>query len=247
MKKYAAATLLIFICLLTATATVNGLVTVETNVIFAYENGYTLTLVHTTTTFFENATNNGVWVNFTNLSLNGGIPANFYIKIENTNISLTALDLTKAVTYNVASLGTQIFNAPIQPTYVQIDGHLQPNGYGWTYTDGFLTVNGATETVRISFTSIPPDSQVSVIALGIYGSLAIAGLIPMLMFALIGIIIFKVQGEINYKQIIGLLILAVTISVLCMVGVLIWSSVERNLTVAYILSQIMPSFLIIKQ
>jgi hypothetical protein len=88
------------------------------------------------------------------LALNG-ITSNFTVTAVGANIVISNYNSTGEISYTVSgSGGSQAFLVNTAPVSVYINGNTTPApiGDGWTYSNGEVTVTGATSQVTINFT-----------------------------------------------------------------------------------------------
>jgi hypothetical protein len=86
---------------------------------------------------------------FKNLSLNG-VTSNFTVTAINANIVISNFNPNSSISYTVSGSGSQTFTVNKPPTTVDINGN-QPSGSGWSYSNGEITVTGATSSAVINF------------------------------------------------------------------------------------------------
>jgi hypothetical protein len=107
--------------------------------------------------------------NFVNLDFNGAI-SNVSLLYATPDpagavMVLQSVDLNGWLNYTVSAVGIQTFNPTSMPTLVIIDGSAKPPNNGWTYSNGTLTISGATAAADISFSNVfvspTPNSSIS--------------------------------------------------------------------------------------
>ena len=87
---------------------------------------------------------------FNNLTLNG-VTSHFTVTALGANIVISNYDPKSGINYTVSGRGKQTFSVNKLPASVDIDGALASNGNGWSYSNGEITVTGATSSVVINF------------------------------------------------------------------------------------------------
>jgi hypothetical protein len=85
---------------------------------------------------------------FNNLTLNG-VTSNFTVTAIGSNIVINSYNLNSSISYAVSGSGSQTFSVNKPPTSVDIDG--VPASTGWSYSNGEITVTGATSSVVMNF------------------------------------------------------------------------------------------------
>jgi hypothetical protein len=85
---------------------------------------------------------------FENLTLNG-VTSNFTVTAIGANIVISNYDPNSIISYAVSGFGSQTFSVNKSPTSVDIDGI--PASTGWSYSNGEITVTGATSSVAMNF------------------------------------------------------------------------------------------------
>ena len=85
---------------------------------------------------------------FSNLTLNG-VTSNFAVTAIGANIVISSYNSNSSISYTVSGSGSQTFSVNKQPESVDIDDI--PASNGWSYSNGDITVTGATSSVVINF------------------------------------------------------------------------------------------------
>jgi hypothetical protein len=85
---------------------------------------------------------------FNNLTLNG-VTSNFTVTAIGANIVISSYNPNSGISYAVSGSGSQTFSVNKPPTSVDIDG--TQTSTGWSYSNGEITVTGATSSVVMNF------------------------------------------------------------------------------------------------
>ena len=209
--------------LLLTASTAYALVNWNSDYVYVYDDGSTLSLPEGTTATYETSANTGTTVAFTDLSVNSDPANDWNITITTADVTLTKFDLTTYLTYSVSALGTQNFTCP-QPSYVRLDNTLVNEGTGWTYDSGTgtINVNGATATVSISYTSTPPEPEENspYNSTVLYMSLALFTIVPLVLGSAYVIKVVKTR-EADTKEVLTIIVLTIAVTIIAVVAVVI--------------------------
>jgi calcineurin-like phosphoesterase family protein len=104
----------------------------------------------TNTATMSGFSQNGTELTFKNLTLNG-VSSNFTVTTLNANIQISNYNPDSSISYTVSGMGSQTFTVNKPAASVYIDGKKTLNGSGWSYSNGEITVTGATSSVVMNF------------------------------------------------------------------------------------------------
>jgi hypothetical protein len=78
-----------------------------------------------------------------------GVTSNFKVTAIVANIVISNYDPNSSISYAVSGFGSQTFSVNKPPASVDIDG--KQTSIGWSYSNGEITVTGATSSVVMNF------------------------------------------------------------------------------------------------
>jgi hypothetical protein len=93
---------------------------------------------------------NGDVLTFSNLTLNE-VTSNFTVTSVGADMVINYFNLNSSISYTVDGSGSQTLSLVNLPSSVYIDGSSPLNENGWSYSDGEITVTGATSSAVINF------------------------------------------------------------------------------------------------
>lgn len=195
----------------------------DSGTVFDYTGGEYLALAEGVTATYDSSANTGTTVIFTDLSVNSDPANDWNITITDADVTLTKFDLSTYLTYSVSGLGTQNFTCP-QPSYVRIDNVLVNEGTGWSYDagTGTINVNGATSTVSLSFTSIPPQPEADgpYSSTTLYLALGLFTIVPLVLGSAYIIKVVKTR-QADTKEVLTIIVLTLAVTIIAAVAVII--------------------------
>ncbi|MGD0203015.1 MAG: metallophosphoesterase [Candidatus Bathyarchaeia archaeon] len=121
-------------------------VSIAANTNFWGANDHSLSFANSTT--LNGFSQYGTALTFNNLTLNG-VTSNFTVTAIGANIVISSYNSNSSISYAVSGSGNQTFSVNKPPTSVDIDG--KQTSKGWSYSNGEITVTGATSSVVMNF------------------------------------------------------------------------------------------------
>jgi len=121
-------------------------VSIAANTTFWGANDHSVSFNNSTT--LNGFSQYGDALTFNNLTLNG-VTSNFTVTAIDANIVISSYNSNSSISYAVSGSGNQTFSVNKSPASVDIDGI--PASTGWSYSNGEITVTGATSSVVMNF------------------------------------------------------------------------------------------------
>ena len=168
---------------------------------------------------------NGTQILFTNILLDNNNVDLLKFSTQTCNVTITALSDTR-LDYSVTGSGTQtMYLENKNPTSVIIDGSLATNGFGYSYSDGIITVTGASSSVVMFFRTDNAVTAIAGLMSNAYAAIALLVLIPIAIIASLVLLAFR--NQMDSQTLLVALVSVIALAVAILVVLVIFPALQN--------------------